>query len=250
MRSLIQANSVNCKAPLTRERFEPFSVPLNCASLTRHASSQHSHFMEAQTKTQRGHSFRVRVASLGRWTGVRKPAPDPVPSSSRGLSSRQALPGSAEFTDRVPGGLPRIFHRDEDARKAETIGETEGPECWRPLSTPPAGVRTPVLVVAPNPTATSHAGAAARVCNRGGRSGGSGLAQTPGSQVTSACIAPPPATPAMPWLRQQRPSAGARSQGSGRGRGGPAVPAPYATAVCTHVISSNYPGLSIRRLGA
>lgn len=69
--------------------------------------------------------------------------------------------GSPASGDRVPGELPRILDSDQDVQEAETVGETQEPKCSGPLSTRPAGIRTPVLVVACNPTATSHPGAAA-----------------------------------------------------------------------------------------
>lgn len=145
-------------------------------SLIRNTWSSHSHFINAQTEAQ---SRRLCGSSGQRWTGVPKPARDSVPSSSRGLSSTQALIESADPSDGVRGEQSRIFIRDGDDQKAETI-EAEEPKCSGPLSTRPGAVQTPVLVVVSNPAATSHPGAAgtaacARVCNCGGRAGGGGL---------------------------------------------------------------------------
>lgn len=154
MRSLVQANSVNCKAPFIREKFEPFSVPLNCVSPRRQASSQHSHFMEARQRL-RGvilSSVVWPVWADGQVLGSQHQTLS-LPSHSSAPDRHSLGAPTSTSSDRVPGELPQIFDRDEDAQKAETIGETEGPKCSSPLSTPPASVRTPVLVVASNPTA-------------------------------------------------------------------------------------------------
>lgn len=54
----------------------------------------------------------------------------------------------------------------------------------------------------------------------------------------------------QPELRRPSPSAGAGSRGSARERWPPGrTPAPFAAAVCTHVISSHYPGFQLADSG-
>lgn len=160
-----------------------------------------------------------------RWTGVPKPARDSVPSSSHGLRSTQALPESADPSDRVRGERSRIFIGDGDAQKAETI-EAEEPKRSGPLSTRPGGVQTPLLVVVSNPAATSHPGAAgtavcARVCNCGGRAGGGGLVSDLGFWGFPAAR---PSPRVQPQLRQLSPLL--RQDRGGQAGGGMARPCP------------------------
>jgi hypothetical protein len=120
-----------------------------------------------------------------------------------------------------------------------------GPECLSgshqyPLGAKVRSVRASGLVPASGPTASSHPGFpghSARVWS--GRCSGSGHAPGRGIPWALPRLLPAlgPAAPALRWDRQVRPGRGGRRPHS----------APWAKAVCTHVITTNYPGLSSRR---
>lgn len=152
MRSLTQASS----APFTREEFAPFSCPLDSASEAppmRHAWSLHSHFMDTQTKAQRGRFLWGRVAPRGRdgLASRRQHQILSLPHLAASAPGGHSL-GAQTSGDRVRGESPGIFCKDGDApggrvsrrsRKAQMFGPTPpGPTlhqasgCSDPISGP------------------------------------------------------------------------------------------------------------------
>lgn len=124
-----------------------------------------------------------------------------------------------------------------------------GPTPAGPAQPRPGGVRTQFrswLLTRPRRASPRLPGSLAPACVLGARAGGRGLSRLPGPGL-SACA---------PFRALSRSCAGrapllGRDRGAQPGSGGPPgrTPAPFAAAVCTHVISSHYPGFQLADSG-